>query len=140
MRRFVAFGVALLLALLVAAPASATKPAPGGGTYVVDFANYPRPDGCIPLLVGLAPGETLYGTAVVCQQGQAGTDKALFDGTLILGGEPFEGTAIISFSQTDTWALYGGTGELAGLHGQGTATDDPSGVSGVFEGQFHFDP
>jgi hypothetical protein len=138
MRRFAAFGTALLLILSVAAPAAATKPVGGGGTYVVTGVS---PEGCILLLVGLEAGETLYGTATVCQRGNSGSDKATFEGTVHLDGyPPMDGTARVNFSRTDRFSITG-TGELKGLHGQGVAEDDLTEIPprGTYEGRFHFD-
>ncbi|MGD8684115.1 MAG: hypothetical protein PVG27_09215 [Chloroflexota bacterium] len=135
MKRFAVFGVAVLLTVVMASTAAATKPVPGSGSYVVIGIS---PEGC-PVL---AVTGTLDGTATVCQRGQAGTDKAQFEGKVVLGGNEYFGTIVIGFSQTDRWAILGGTGELATLHGRGSAVDDLSATppTGTYDGQFHFDP
>ena len=58
-------------------------------------------------------------------------------------GETVTGTLTLKFtSPGDTWVIYGGTGDLKGLHGQGTWGMGI--VDGrfcqVFEGKIHFDP
>ena len=41
----------------------------------------------------------------------------------------------------NNWVIYGGTGELANLHGQGTYyAVTPGGDTLAYEGQIHFDP
>ena len=135
MKRMAALVGALLLTLVLAAPAAATKPISGGGDYmVIDITS----EGCPVLLID----GTLVGTLTVCQRGQDGTDKAEFSGRAVLGGEELSGTLAIGFSKTDRFAILGGTGELAALHGQGTATDDLSVFPpvGTYEGSFHIDP
>jgi hypothetical protein len=51
------------------------------------------------------------------------------------------GTIVLKFNAnglSGNWVLKDGTGELEGLHGQGTWT---TGLGGqVFEGKIHFDP
>ncbi len=141
MRRFAVFGVALMLTLVMAAPAAATKPVPGGGTYMVDdifFDECPDGEG-IPLRVR----GTLDGCADVTTSGNHGSDKATFEGTVHLDGcPPVEGTATINFSTTDRFSLKG-TGDLKGLHGQGVAVDDDPlipglpPISGTYESEFH---
>ena len=70
-----------------------------------------------------------------------GSDRATFEGTVTLdGATSLPGTAEINFSVTDQFSIKGTGGGLKGLHGQGRAIDDDPPVSGVYEGQFHFDP
>lgn len=53
-------------------------------------------------------------------------------------GNPFAG--ISAYDLQGTWVIIGGTGDLAGVHGQGTWWHT-KGVSGLqYEGQVHFDP
>jgi hypothetical protein len=81
-----------------------------------------------------------------------GNGLGTIDATLVMG---MEKTGTIKFRFNDvfgsdfagTWVFFGGTGDLKGLHGQGTwhveyIIDDGQIVGGyqVFEGQAHFDP
>lgn len=133
MRRLAVFSAALVMTLLIATPAAASKPVPGDGTYALDFGCVM--DEGIPL--------RLWGTLAGCASvyvRENGSDTAFFDGVVVLDGVTYIGTATINFSVTDRFAILGGTGELAALHGQGTATDDPTGLAGTYEGWFHLDP
>ena len=132
MKRLAALSVALLLTLVMALPTAASTPVPGSGTYA--FAGLV--DDCILLDVS----GTLEGQATVCQRGRSGTDQASFEGTIHLGDSDYDGTARIGFSKTDRFVVLGGSGGLRGLHGQGLATDDASGLAGTYSGRFHFDP
>lgn len=58
-------------------------------------------------------------------------------------GETVTGTLTLKFtSPGNNWVIYGGTGDLEGLHGQGTWGMGMIGmrVCQVFEGQVHFAP
>jgi len=81
------------------------------------------------LQTGLTNGhilQTIEVTAVM-GMGKTGTIKLEFNDVF---GMEFGGT----------WTIHGGTGELKGLHGQGTWVMNFAIFEQVFEGQVHFDP
>jgi hypothetical protein len=94
MERSCVLGVTWALVLLMAAPAAATKPVHGDGTYQLDST----------CLLGEGIPLRLEGTLAGCASvytRENGSDTAVFDGAVVLDGRMYAGTVRIDFSMTD---------------------------------------
>lgn len=155
MRRFVALAlsVALLSFLQIPNSAVATQPAAGGGSWTaVDFTpvdiRVADSNTIISATLTLEFTGTISGTLVcevdvVVRATGGGTfrEKCTFDGTV----DGRSGTAVARVAGTlaadgsveDEFVFGQGTGDLAGLHAQGSS-EGIAGVAGTYSVRFHF--